>query len=435
MKPRILRRKIKVKSVQLNKPKVEGNKIFYSWSHNPLLDEKGYWIEYKQLTKITSAGEEEILAPYLPICLAFAVLGDIEVVLPFKLDERIFNKWQEIINCTARDVYSRKTFFCLKNGDQPLGKSVWDGGKTGLFFGGGSESLLSLARLKEKGIDPILLSFEGELWHGSDHLINPHKFELEEGVASEFGLNIFLVSTSFFKLIYSPDEDWREYLGHNLWGIIMSALHVPFFLTAIMPVARQIGLKYLVVGNEEEDYYDVSLYCFCKGPLDRLKDLISPLDYKSYISDMSKRDVLEELHMKFTKLAKYQYSCQMNEKERWCLRCEKCFLNYIFFKLNNIDLTNVGIDEDEAKARLADMIHAAKRAVAEDAGKRREYNKYMTEALRKDNKEVCILLKSVFSNIHFRIFKHFLSLRKRIVITFFKNMFTDIRIFLSSRTN
>ena len=119
-------RNLQVENIYLNEPMVEGNRIIYSWSENPLLDEDGLWIECQDLV-LQGPMSVEYLAPYLTICLAFAVLGKISVHLPYKIPEEIFLTWTKTIEDTAVAVFKREKGFRLINGSKPLKETVGKG--------------------------------------------------------------------------------------------------------------------------------------------------------------------------------------------------------------------------------------------------------------------------------------------------------------------
>lgn len=382
---------------------VEGNRIIYSWSENPLLDEDGLWIEYQDLV-LQGPMSMEYLAPYLTLCLAFAVLGKVSVHLPYKIPEEIFLMWIKTIEDTALAVYKREKGFRLINGSKSLKETVWEGDKTALLFGGGSEALLTLGHLSEENVKPIIMSFGGSGWYGSDPEVNPHKFEMDSKISKKFGLKIFKIKSSFFELMYEPDGDWSEYLKNRNTGMIRASLFLPFMVSAVLPVANQLNILRVVSGNEKENSLDPILYCFSRKSANNLRALSNSVYYESCLEDLQKHEVVRNLHLKFPQFAKYQYSCLMNRNKRWCLQCEKCFRVLVFIKIHGIPLSRVGVSEKEFIHNLKFMIARASEELIKYSGRKKEYWLALEEARKINSKEsICLLKKALNRSLILKI--------------------------------
>jgi hypothetical protein len=386
---------IQVQDIYLDPPQIQGSRMTYSWSENPLLDEKGLWIEYPGI-KLSHSPTLEQMAPYLAICLTFAVLGPIRVHLPYQIPETWLKKWTRIIAETAQAVYRNKKGFKLINGTTPLQEQPWKGEKIGLLFGGGAEALLTLAQLLEEGIKPVLISFSGARWDGADPEKNPHKFELERQLCEELGLKLVSISTPFFHLIYKPEGNWKDYMSHHIKGIIHAALFIPFTLAGVFPIAHSLNLARIVNGNEKENDFAPKEYCLSKSSVQNLKDLHPSILYGTYLGKLSKSEIIKELHLKFPAIAKYQYSCLVNKNKRWCLKCEKCFRNLVGFRTLGIPLSRVGIYEEELRENLPIMIQETRSAMSENIVLSKQYDGLLEEAKKAKSGPSLQLIKSVF---------------------------------------
>lgn len=381
----------------LEEPKVFGNRISYSWNQNPLLKGNGFWIEYPDVTHIT-ASLNEIIVPYLVICLAMAAFGGVRVHLPVELDEQTISNWLNIIKGTAQDAYRRAFKFELINGTRRIERHSWEGANTALLFGGGTESLLCLARLKAEGIKPLLISFRGPNWNGSNQEKNPHKFEFEEMVCRDFDLKLVRISTSFRELIRSHDVFWKNLLVDGAWNIVTTALFSSFYFTFTLPIAEHFRIGKVVSGSEKENNVGKFYYSFSSEAVQRLKGLNANITYVLYLNDLWKSGVVRELFTEHQELLKYQYSCLCNAQERWCLKCEKCFRNYLFYKIYKIDPLVGGIDEEKIKRYLPNLIWKARwQIVSKDPAVSIDYNHLRSEAEKMNSREAEEILNKVLN--------------------------------------
>lgn len=386
-----------ITDIIINPPKIIDNRIIYSYGNNSLLDENGFYIESNSLS-MPNEMYEELLLPYLPICIAFAVLKDIKIFLPFKISDNQIRVWNEIITSTAKAVFKNKKGLTLINGNIPIKSRKFKGNKSGLFFGGGAESLLTFAKLKERNLQTVLLSFHGENWSGSDDN-NPYKFSLEDKFTDVFQINSERIKTSFFKLIYTPDSDWREYLDHNIWGIIYSALHLPFMLTVSLCLAEQLNIDKIFIGLEKSNDFSKKAYSFSTTSVNNLKQLSDTIIFERELGNLDKIDIMRELHQDYSYIAKFQYSCLKNKFERWCLSCEKCFRIWLALKIYNIDVSTIEMDNEKIERNLPKMLYETRKEIFSSKAIEKDYEEYFKEAKRHQNFYVIQLEKQLKKNL------------------------------------
>ena len=175
--------------INLKEPKVEGNKITFSWDNEQFLNGSSYTIEYLGLSEI-KASPQMLMETYFPICLAFSALGDVEINFPQPFDRSVLTHWQKVLKDSSRKLYKRPCNVTFKNTIDNKGQlQNSTGSNTALLFGGGSESLLTLAYFLENKITPILISVWGnDDWPGSDLKLNQDRYKLEELLCKEYGL-------------------------------------------------------------------------------------------------------------------------------------------------------------------------------------------------------------------------------------------------------
>ena len=331
-----------------NLPKVEGNRIYFSWEPNYIFKNNSYYVEYCDL-KMIETTPQALAEACLPLCLVFSLLGKVEIHLPHSIPESILNSWYKICQDTARKLYKYPLKLKIVSPPGFVPYKPLTGDKTALLFGGGSESLLTLARLNDKGISPLLVSMWGSNWAGSNFEINKVRLQIENEVSKSFNLNFFRIYTNFRDLIIR--KNCSPYLKQNFY-IINSVLFLPLNLSFIIPVAEQINLKSVISGNEKESSSDPGFYTLSSEMTKNLANHSSFFNYFSDLENIPKVDVVRILHNQYASYARYQYSCWLNQNERWCLACEKCLRNYVIFKIFNTDLKVLGIDEAKIRSNL-----------------------------------------------------------------------------------
>ena len=335
--------------IYLKKPKIENNTVIFSWEPNIGFLENSYWVEYPDFQKI-KVSKEKLTEAYFPICLAFAAVGDVKVHLPWIISDSLIYKWEHAIYTIAERRYKTKCNLSIINGDmfKDEDQANKDRAKIALLFGGGSESLLALAHLLEKRVSPYIISLGGPSWPGSNPDVNFKKFELDKNIAKEFNLQLLKIRTNFKAII--AEQNWLPYMqkGNNM---LFSVLYLPFFISFVLPISDQLSISRIINGNERESTNSFALWSSLL-----LRDISKGVQYNSDLHTLSKYEIVSTLHLQYPQIAKYQVSCFFNFHERWCHKCEKCFRNYIIYKINNIDLNNIEMDEAKILKNVKSLI-------------------------------------------------------------------------------
>ena len=380
--------------IYLNEPIVEGNKVSFSWEPNYIFKDNKFCVQYLDVVNI--GGSKNLLyQAYLPVCLALAALGKVEVYLPGKISEATLSGWKDLIKQVSGKIYKRRCFIKIING----GVAVEDIEKiqlreTGLLFGGGTESLLMLGRLLDKKIKPYLLSLGGSGWLSSDPERNKVKFEQDDLVAREFNLKLIRIRTNFRDLI--DDKLWLHYLKKDT-DILNSSLFLPFNVSMIYPVAEQLCIGEVVSGNEIENNFGLGLYSFSSDATKALSEIPAEVKYKSYLNDSWKAEIVRNLHNLYPHIAKFQYSCTKNKNTRWCLKCEKCFRNYLILKMYNIDCSKVGLDEEGIKMNLKLLTWKARNYIVRSKTARKMYSYIRREISKSNDADLKKLLRQIYN--------------------------------------
>ncbi|HAJ57608.1 MAG TPA: hypothetical protein DCL35_07570 [Candidatus Omnitrophica bacterium] len=393
--------------IYLRRPRIEANRIIYSWAGFPLLGGESFWIEYPESVSLEDSSYE-VLAPYLAACLAFAAFGKVRAHLPVRLDEAVLGLWLEFIRGMAAVVYRRAFAFEFVNGTERAEQHFWEGKETALLFGGGTESLLCLARLRQDGLNPVLVGLCGPNWEGSNEEINPHKFELQDKAAKDMGLASVKVRTSFREVFKSHDELWKGLLLDGTHNIVTTALFSVFPFTFLFPVAAQWRLSRVVAGNEKDNNAGKFFYASSAEATGRLKGLHPCFSYDSYLNDIYKMDVARELFLKYPQYLPYHYSCIPNQRQRWCLECPKCLCSYLYYKLYNIPPAVAGFDEALIAKRMPNLIWRCRwHLVSGDPGEPLDYLNFLREAQASGNQEVVSIIRQMLDNIWWIRFLNF----------------------------
>lgn len=418
--------------IYLEKPRIEGKRLVYSWSENPLFGGRSFWIEYPDAGPI-SPSPYELCAPYLSVCAAVAAFGNVRVHLPIGLEEKYLEQWRRAIKSICRAVYRRCSGFELINGSGSIAPAEWPGDRTALLFGGGMESLLCLARFKERNIKPVLVSFCGPNWNGSIEEKNPHKFELDAQVARDLGLENFKIRTSFREVFRSHDAFWQGLLAGGAWNIMTSAVFSLLLFTFIWPVADRLGIKTVVGGNEKEDNIGAFFYSFSEAAALFLKGLHPDLGFELHLTDLWKAEIARELFTQHPDMLKYQYSCLSNERERWCHCCEKCFRNYLFYKTYNVDPSASGLDEARIKRNLSNLIWQGRWVyLSRDPAAPGDYEHMLHEAEKMNAREAVEILKQICDK---RLMFRFLNfLREQSFVQLWRKPLKKFFYFLQGKT-
>ena len=380
-------------------PKIQGNRIFFSWEPHPsLLTDSSYWIEYIDLKEIRIRSEA-LLEAYLPIFLAFSFLGDVTFILPGSVAPRVLETWKKTCFDTSLALSKRPACVEFVAQEESIISHVQEAPEsensglkeTALLLGGGSESLLTLARLLKKGIAPILISLWGPGWNGSDPEVNEDRFTLEEKLKKQEGLRIVRIHTNIRHLF--DHEKFKPYLRTKTF-IIDAALFLPITLSAVLPVAEQLRVCTIVSGNEKENRD--SIYSCSPEMAKNLRCLGRQATYYSFLEDLEKIKIIKELHIMHPSIAQHQYSCWKSVHERWCLKCEKCVRNYIIYKIIGVEPKTVGMDEEKLLQNLRNNIGVIKKRIRQDGTVRGEWSAIREEATNQNKKEIVNIINSFY---------------------------------------
>jgi hypothetical protein len=183
--------------------------------------------------------------------------------------------------------------------------------RTGLYFGGGVESLALLRLIRHTS--PYLMTVDGPAWMNSDYDRSSIKGEIQAGLARRYGLEYLRTWTDARTLYPQGDEYVNKYITGSL------------FYYLLLPLMRRakVGVCYLACELEYALYelpFDLSLHARFIHKVSRVPDppLLSPLNA------IPKVDLLEDLYRGDPELCSYLYSCLQNLDNRWCGDCGKC---------------------------------------------------------------------------------------------------------------
>ncbi len=337
--------------IVLHPPKVEKNRVTYSWSPNRGFKNAGFWVEYPDLDGV-DASPGKLAEAYFPVCLGLAATAPARFVLPARVDEGILQNWEKAVEAASKKLFRRPAAVRFESADRAPDYRPGPGSETALFFGGGTESLLCLARLRSQGLSPWLVSLGGADWAGSDPENNPDKFKMDEKVSSELGLRLLRIRTNFKEAANSPH--WRTFVRPGV-SMVNAGLFLPFFLSFLMPVCEQLGIGRLVNGNEKMNFPD-EYFCFSPAMTSRMTHLAEGITYESHLSDILKEEVCEELYGRYPEYALYQYSCWRNRGQRWCYQCESCLEYFMLAKHSKLPVEWIGLDENMVRRNRRKLV-------------------------------------------------------------------------------
>ena len=383
--------------ISLRPPRTDRNKILLSWEPNLVLKGSSYWVQYLNLSEI-NATPQALMEAYLPVCLAFCALGEVEIVFPYPFDRHVLESWTQLFKNTSKKLFRNRynmIFTSVADGDESAVSH--EGKETALLFGGGSESLLTLALLREKNISPYLASVWGSHWPGSDLELNRARYDLEERISSELKLRMFRISTNFRDLFVGSALD--PYLSRK-GNFLNAALFLPMNLSFLYPVAQQLGLDRIVSGNEKESSEDIGYYSLSSDMTRDIRSCSRGVEYYSYLESLRKVDVVQQLQLKYPEMGRHQYSCWRSVRQRWCLTCEKCLRIYAILKIYDIPPIHVGMDEGVLLANLPSFLPKAAWAVVSSRAEYREWRSIWEEA-RRLNKEGAIAFARIILNKYY----------------------------------
>lgn len=205
-----------------------------------------------------------------------------------------------------------------------------ESGRVGLLYGGGVESNSALFRLIDRR--PMLLSVIGERWMNNPITGRTVKYQLEQNLCDDFGLDIVYVAQNGREIMRTSDV----LMNHFCTG--------PFFYWLITPHATRASLRTCFISQELEytlirksmDYSLTPMFLFevahRDGPM-----LIPIMGWYSSV------ELLDQL--RGTPFIRYIYSCFRNTDRRWCGDCTKCYRVSEFCKRLGIPLELIGMQE------------------------------------------------------------------------------------------
>lgn len=214
-------------------------------------------------------------------------------------------------------------------------------------FSFGKDSLLTFALTKELGIEPFPVFFR----EPKSPYENKHKRKLAEKFYEEFKSDVLFFPVATGRL--------REIDG-NYWGWDMlftqySLLLLPYFFglrSKFLFWAHEQDCNSMFPNEEgflinpvfeQSSRWILTLNHIAKG-------LGSNTIIASIIEPIDEISTTYVLHHRYSKVAKYQFSCFAEEKtkanRRWCGMCEKCATMYLFFSALGLDKKTVGIKEN-----------------------------------------------------------------------------------------
>lgn len=343
-------------SVTLKIPRMAGRRLIYEWNTDSPFSGKTYWVEYPGLEPF-SVPTGRALESLLPLCIAFSAIPDMEIRLPYRLPDAAFSVWQEIIEKIASRCFRYGLKSRLVNGISEPAYPKVQSGRPALFFGGGTESLLTLSRLLEHGERPLLVSLGGPRWSGSDPEKNPVKFQKDEDIARDLDLEVFQVRTNFREITNA--EAWKPYM--NGVSLVNAATLLPFFISFVLPAAERMQIGRLINGNEKMNFPH-EYFCFSPDITSLLRHAAQGIRYESHLSDIRKEEVCRELYRFYPHIASYQYSCWRNEGSRWCYQCESCLEYYALLIANRRHPSLVGMEEDKIRQARNRLVGAVARS-------------------------------------------------------------------------
>ncbi len=343
--------------VILNLPAVKKNRVHYSWTSNKGFKQAHFWVEYPDLQNI-EASPGKLTEAYFPVCLGLAATGPVHIQLPVKVEAQVLKNWTEAIQTTSKKLFRQKAAVEFTTTAEPAGYRPGPFKETALFFGGGTESLLTLARLQKEGVSPYLVSFGGSDWAGSNPDENPDKFKMDEKIAHDLDLRLLRVRTNFKDAANSTH--WGDFMKPGVSGV-NACLFLPFFISFLLPVSEQLGLGRIVNGNEKMNFPD-EYFCFSPPMTSRMAHISKDVLYESHLSDILKEQVCEELYRKYPEYARYQYSCWRNRGKRWCYHCESCLEYYMLAKHNGLAVETIGMDEGEVRSNMDILVKEASKS-------------------------------------------------------------------------
>jgi hypothetical protein len=346
----------------INARRVSDRRLEYTWTPNPFPGAPStLWVEYP--FDVARIKGHDVFYPVLPLFLAFG-FADTRFHLASKISgpsgaddqgaafQQVLANWLDIVEAEAVENFGKRIHAeadvdgqTVTHGTPSRASAPVTNSGTAIFYGGGAESLLTLAELTDQKLKPHLISYLGPGWIGSDPAKNENKVLQDQMVARELGLNLHHVHSNIYGLFAQMQNALCERMVVDAF-FVNRIPFMPMLVSLFAPLGSVHGLGAVYHVHEKHLDADLSFHCFTKPFTDKLAQCFSPkLAYRRMSWDLPKVDVVEKLCTQYPSLLKYQYSCFNNEHERWCFRCEKCLRYYLFFKLFDVPLATVEFDE------------------------------------------------------------------------------------------
>ena len=215
--------------------------------------------------------------------------------------------------------------------------------KAMLFFSFGKDSLLTYCLLKEFKINQTLFFVEVP----NCQIENRQKSKLTEKFFEKTGDEINFFPLSIGKIRQDVDLSWG-------WDIILSQ-----YVFILLPYYFYYLPKYLFFGNEqscnfyiedEENYLINPVYEQSVPAMQLLQDIPRLFFVNAHIGSLLEPVheifITYILHYRYPEIGRFQTSCLLEEEsakeKRWCGKCDKCAMMYIFFKALSINPEKVG---------------------------------------------------------------------------------------------
>jgi hypothetical protein len=344
-----------MKEFTLHLPVIDKNKVLFSWDPCEGFKSTSYFVEFPDVSELKSSAGK-LTEAYFPLCLLLASKGEVTIHLPVRLPDQIISEWKKVILKVSEKLYRNPACvtFMMSSVEPDYNAQANSANKMVLFFGGGTESLLTLARLIEKNVKPYLASLGGPNWPGSDPEINPDKFKMDARVSQELDLPLIRVRTNFKDIFYT--SYWKKYLKDGV-SLLNAVLAMPSFISFLLPITEAMGIGQLVNGNEKMNFPD-EYFCFSPPVTDLLENISKNVRYESHLGDLLKEDVCRELYGKYPQFVQYQYSCWRNRNKRWCYRCQSCLEYYMLLKDSGLDPAVAGMNEGDISSNMDRLIWA-----------------------------------------------------------------------------
>jgi len=211
--------------------------------------------------------------------------------------------------------------------------SQLQGGRLGLLFGGGVESLTALSF--NLHLKPALLSLHEPMWMNNDYSVYPLKKKLEDQLAERYNLQIIRVWHDLRPLFNETDEYVNQWITGG------------FMYYSLVPQMRELNIHLLLQASELEyalvcEQYDRSIHPSFINNIARKP--LPPIF--SVLNAITKVELLDLLYSSNSELCRYIYSCLRNSERRWCGECGKCRRISAFCKAVAVPFSLIEMQED-----------------------------------------------------------------------------------------